>query len=335
MPKIGATPFGYRIAEQFGLPSCRRARRWCRSTFAPDALARYGDLSGVSLDVEVACGGGRFREKLLFTHRGLSRSGDPADLVVLDGRRPLAIDLLPGRDAASWLDRAARQPPALSTTCSRERWPQALRAGVVRSARLRDAAEASSARSDCATRRATARAGRSLPSGHARLQQGRSHAGRRGHARPVVEDDGSARPCPGSTSSARWSTSPAGSAATTSSGRGRPVTPRDSLREVGPFVAPRETHARGAESDANAHVAPQVDDAIGTDDRTTSLVASPRRWLSILPFVPIEVRRARSLRPFRRSARLRVARRRAGQDRPHGLGHRPHHRHRHPAEEHG
>ena len=38
----------------------------------PAALARYGDLSGVSVDAEVTCREGRFRENLLFTHRGLS-----------------------------------------------------------------------------------------------------------------------------------------------------------------------------------------------------------------------------------------------------------------------
>ena len=38
----------------------------------PEALARYGDLSGVSLEAEVSCRGARFRESLLFTHRGLS-----------------------------------------------------------------------------------------------------------------------------------------------------------------------------------------------------------------------------------------------------------------------
>jgi predicted Rossmann fold flavoprotein len=66
--------------------------------FPPALLARYGDLSGLSVDAGVACSGGRFRESLLFTHRGLS---GPAILQVSsywDGRAPLAIDLLPGRD---------------------------------------------------------------------------------------------------------------------------------------------------------------------------------------------------------------------------------------------
>jgi len=103
VPKIGATPFGYRIAEQFGLAIVAPRPALVPLAFAPDALARYGDLSGISVDAEVTCNGGRFRENLLFTHRGLS---GPAILQISsywDGREPLQIDLLPGMDAEAWL----------------------------------------------------------------------------------------------------------------------------------------------------------------------------------------------------------------------------------------
>jgi predicted Rossmann fold flavoprotein len=103
VPKIGATPFGYRIAEQFGLPVVPPRPGLVPLAFAPEALARYGDLSGISVDAEVSCNGGRFRENLLFTHRGLS---GPAILQISsywDGRTPLSIDLVPGEDAAQWL----------------------------------------------------------------------------------------------------------------------------------------------------------------------------------------------------------------------------------------
>jgi len=103
VPKIGATPFGYRIAEQFGLSVV--APRPALVPLACDTatLARYGDLAGVSLDAEVSCNGGRFRENLLFTHRGLS---GPAILQISsywNGREPIHIDLLPDRDGAAWL----------------------------------------------------------------------------------------------------------------------------------------------------------------------------------------------------------------------------------------
>jgi predicted Rossmann fold flavoprotein len=103
VPKIGATPLGYRIAEQFGLPVVPPRPALVPLAFPPDLLSRYGDLSGVSIDAQVSCNGGRFRESLLFTHRGLS---GPAILQISsywDGRAPLSIDLLPGRDTHAWL----------------------------------------------------------------------------------------------------------------------------------------------------------------------------------------------------------------------------------------
>lgn len=125
VPKIGATPLGYRIAEQFGLAVVPPRPALVPLAFAPDALARYGDLSGVSADAEVSCNGGRFRENLLFTHRGLS---GPAILQVSsfwDGRTPLSIDLVPGIDAAAWLA-SHRRSDALLPNLLAERLPRRL-----------------------------------------------------------------------------------------------------------------------------------------------------------------------------------------------------------------
>ena len=123
VPKIGATPFGYRIAEQFGLAIVPPRPGLVPLAFAPEALARYGDLSGISVDAEVSCNGGRFRENLLLTHRGLS---GPAILQVSsywDGRTPLSIDLMPGEDATQWLgDRSSSQ--AQLPTLLAERLPR-------------------------------------------------------------------------------------------------------------------------------------------------------------------------------------------------------------------
>jgi len=101
--KIGATPYGYRIAEQFGLKVVPPRPGLVPLTFDAQMLARYGDLSGVAVDAEISCNGGRFREHLLFTHRGLS---GPAILQISSYWRSgddLVIDLLPGRDAQAWL----------------------------------------------------------------------------------------------------------------------------------------------------------------------------------------------------------------------------------------
>ena len=113
VPKIGATPFAYRLAEQFGLAVVPPKPALVPLAFAPELLQRYGELAGLSLEAEVSCGRGRFREGLLFTHRGLS---GPSILQASSywqqggASEPLSIDLLPGEDAEQWLfaDRRAR-----------------------------------------------------------------------------------------------------------------------------------------------------------------------------------------------------------------------------------
>ena len=95
IPKMGATPFGYQVAQQFGLSiqPCRPAL--VPLTFQPEELSRYAGLAGVSTEVIASAGSGRFREKLLFTHRGLS---GPAVLQVSSywqPGQPVVIDLAP------------------------------------------------------------------------------------------------------------------------------------------------------------------------------------------------------------------------------------------------
>jgi predicted Rossmann fold flavoprotein len=117
VPKIGATPFGYRIAEQFGLAIVPPRPALVPLSFDPELLARYGDLSGVSVDAETWCRNGRFRENLLFTHRGLS---GPSILQVssywqqAEAAEPIHVDLLPGIDVRAWFaqERRSRSTPA-------------------------------------------------------------------------------------------------------------------------------------------------------------------------------------------------------------------------------
>jgi hypothetical protein len=137
VPKIGATPFAYRVAEQFGLAVVAPKPALVPLSFEPELLARYGDLAGVSLDVEASCAGGRFREALLFTHRGLS---GPAILQVSSywqragAAEPIRIDLLPGVDARAWLaglrhSRGRAAPAGSNATLAThlaERWPKRL-----------------------------------------------------------------------------------------------------------------------------------------------------------------------------------------------------------------
>jgi predicted Rossmann fold flavoprotein len=107
VPKIGASPFGYKIAEQFGLRIIPPKPALVPLSLDPELLARFGDLSGISVDAEVSCNEGRFRENLLLTHRGLS---GPAILQISSYWQsgptslPIHIDLLPGQDARRWLN---------------------------------------------------------------------------------------------------------------------------------------------------------------------------------------------------------------------------------------
>ena len=72
IPKIGATAFGHELARQFGIPI-----EPCRPALVPLTLsgaehAQFAGLAGISAPVVASAGGRSFREKMLFTHRGLS-----------------------------------------------------------------------------------------------------------------------------------------------------------------------------------------------------------------------------------------------------------------------
>ncbi len=98
IPQIGATPFGYKVAEQFGVPMTRIKPGLVPLTFHPEQWAPYAELTGVSLEAVVSFGKRSFRENLLFTHRGLS---GPAILQISsywEAGQPLSIDLLPDLD---------------------------------------------------------------------------------------------------------------------------------------------------------------------------------------------------------------------------------------------
>ena len=126
VPKIGATPFGYKIAEQFGLKIVPPRAALVPLSFDPESLAQYGDLSGISLDAEVSCHDGRFREALLLTHRGLSgpsilqissywQNGSPKD--------PIHINLLPDPAVLAWLHEQ-RSAKTLFSNLLAERLPK-------------------------------------------------------------------------------------------------------------------------------------------------------------------------------------------------------------------
>ncbi|PTM97737.1 BaiN/RdsA family NAD(P)/FAD-dependent oxidoreductase [Mycoplana dimorpha] len=72
IPKMGATGFAYRIAEQFGLRIVETRPALVPLTLDPQSLAEHDGLPGVSVEVVASHGKTEFREAMLFTHRGLS-----------------------------------------------------------------------------------------------------------------------------------------------------------------------------------------------------------------------------------------------------------------------
>ena len=111
IPKMGSSGFGYKIAEQFGLKIVTPRPALVPLTFDTALLAKFGDLSGVSVDAAVGCGKIFFDEALLFTHRGLS---GPAILQISSYWREghdIVIDLAPGVDVLAGLKRLRGDHP--------------------------------------------------------------------------------------------------------------------------------------------------------------------------------------------------------------------------------
>jgi predicted Rossmann fold flavoprotein len=128
IPKMGATGFGYTLAEQFGLRIVECKPALVPLVFSAEDREQWCDLAGVSAEVVASSGvkrsRGTFREKLLVTHRGLS---GPAVLQVSSYWRPgetVAIDLAPGTDVmAPLLVRNARRDAAAAIVALRSVLP--------------------------------------------------------------------------------------------------------------------------------------------------------------------------------------------------------------------
>jgi predicted Rossmann fold flavoprotein len=131
IPKMGATDLGYRLAAQFGLAIEPTRPALVPFTWEPEDHARFSDLTGLSAEVVTstssAFGKARFREKLLFTHRGLS---GPAVLQISSYWQPrgtMALDLAPDCDVTAPLRaRAGQRDQASLRAALRAALPQRL-----------------------------------------------------------------------------------------------------------------------------------------------------------------------------------------------------------------
>ena len=108
IPKMGASGYGYQLAEQFGLPLVETRPGLVPLTFATQELEWMVPLAGVALPARVTAGKVGFDEAVLFTHRGLS---GPAILQASSYWREgeaIALNLAPGQDVAGFLHAAKR-----------------------------------------------------------------------------------------------------------------------------------------------------------------------------------------------------------------------------------
>jgi predicted Rossmann fold flavoprotein len=103
IPTMGATGFGYEVAEQFGLQLLPRTAGLVPFTFTDWVKDISERLSGLAVDVEMSVNSVAFRENLLFTHRGIS---GPAALQLSSYWKPgqkISINLLPDLQASTML----------------------------------------------------------------------------------------------------------------------------------------------------------------------------------------------------------------------------------------
>ncbi len=109
IPKMGATGFGYQIADYFGHKITGIRAGLVPLTFTPDETEEFKALSGLSCEGALSCSGAygqaRFEEAVLFTHRGLS---GPAVLQISSYWReglPVTLMLRPDIDLFAELKR--------------------------------------------------------------------------------------------------------------------------------------------------------------------------------------------------------------------------------------
>ncbi len=107
IPKMCASPLGYRVAKQFGHHLWPTSPGLVPFTLQPHDKEKLEALSGISVECEVSNERIHFKENILFTHRGLS---GPAILQISSYWQPgetIDINLLPDLDVVKLL--TARQ----------------------------------------------------------------------------------------------------------------------------------------------------------------------------------------------------------------------------------
>ena len=137
IPKIGASGFGYKIAEKFGLSLVDTRPGLVPLTFDADTLTRCKGLSGLSVEARVLCQRVGFAEGLLFTHRGLSGPSILQISSYWNVGLPITIDMVPGTDMVAFLKASKRRTPRQNvSTCLGTYLPKSLAVDICEQARM-------------------------------------------------------------------------------------------------------------------------------------------------------------------------------------------------------
>ncbi|WP_211162740.1 NAD(P)/FAD-dependent oxidoreductase [Alteromonas ponticola] len=126
LPKLGATPFGYKIAEQFGLSVLPTRAGLVPFTLHDKDKQVFADLSGIAVDVAAGNQRNSFTEAMLFTHRGLS---GPAMLQISSYWEPgeaIDVSLLAAAQAEILQDARKTSPDAQLSTVLAKHFPKRL-----------------------------------------------------------------------------------------------------------------------------------------------------------------------------------------------------------------
>nr|WP_320190468.1 NAD(P)/FAD-dependent oxidoreductase [uncultured Desulfobacter sp.] len=111
MPATGATSFGYKVAEQFGIPVVPPRPGLVPFTVQPADKTVLAPLAGISVKARVCTGAASFEEQLLFTHRGLSGPVILQASSYWQSGAPVTIDLFPDGNIGELLETICKTRP--------------------------------------------------------------------------------------------------------------------------------------------------------------------------------------------------------------------------------
>jgi predicted Rossmann fold flavoprotein len=111
IPKMGATNYAYKVAQQFDMPVIDTSAGLVPFTFTGEYKTIFERLSGISHKVNLSTGKKQFYESILFTHRGLS---GPAALQLSSYWKQgetIVVNLFPNNDISEILHQTKKQKP--------------------------------------------------------------------------------------------------------------------------------------------------------------------------------------------------------------------------------